>query len=926
MDDSFFANIAAMIGSDGSKTLLNETFNFYKTDPQFELCWPATLARLLDSVTISNNQLIYFIMEFCMEQLEESPKAVWADSFLPLIAKGFFILFDVKEVYLSWLTYLRRLLETKHSIIVRNETSGKSSSYPTAFSFTGVFCMISYVDRFIVLGVRVPEYDAFIAEHENTLTQLAAKAMPDNIIFPFAFVASNIMDFFSAPTSDARNLEEVAGFLNSYFAIELPSWTPAPIIASVEAIDSWRAILSIRSSITEISLNAYARNVFFVQAIFQQNCFVELATDGRFRKKSDGPLHTFDSHMGYILDSLKGCPKSRLDILYNCVLFLDSFCDRTKPICCKKIPNTGYLFGLEKSLGFPVVLNSVLDSILSRKNIIPADRLMVILSVLRSYVEAKSKTQENLIEIISSIEPKFLNLLKKDYAAVPSHYPILGILLDTIIKNDNVPYMDIGNEQFGITWYCSLVPVVCPEVWVKCWYNLQRRKMESSNVSVRFLESIEAGLEVIHSRTFFSKSFQEMCTLLNADKLPDVLSTLSAHNAKLYFLKMLTYIQKNKRMLFRLNCEVLEWVRSAESIDEDGEIEEGAVSERTDDYLLAFDLFIEDLPELCPSLKTIEQYLEMPTPSLPTSKNLLLVKELLALLPSNPKKRYSILKITDTFLDVLSTTLPPSILKESWTHALQGDTSQVSNSTVFHFAWVSFMFTRKWALAEYATQVINMAAKDYNSQNGFYAAFHEYLNGLESSKLELPLSFLKRLALHLASQLGNFPSKKSKELEKLVSSNPFLSPPLLPMFLLNCLSSLQPKIIESFFSSIIAEGPSEDEASLSKALQSSTYIKVIWILLQVGEESEKKVKVQDAIMKSIFLSTQDTPSLSKHYHIIGPPLKRMVAKYLHQAVTAPGWKSPSLHMIQRTILAHQCPPKALPNAAKEMVNFLTLLF
>lgn len=168
--------------------------------------WPSQAKSLVSRIRLDRHFLLFFLLKMSKDKIKSnSQAAVWAKGLRWILLRGFQVLRD-SQFYLDWLRRVQDLIAYFPQIV---ELEQESKFAPGAFAVTGCFCMVSYITRYTPLCKADDDAKEKYSQLENQIVQYVAKGQSNLIIFPFAYIASHIMELLNGPFKKPTTLSEI---------------------------------------------------------------------------------------------------------------------------------------------------------------------------------------------------------------------------------------------------------------------------------------------------------------------------------------------------------------------------------------------------------------------------------------------------------------------------------------------------------------------------------------------------------------------------------------------------------------------------------------------------------------------------------------------------------------------------------------------
>ncbi|KAJ3337753.1 hypothetical protein HDU91_001382, partial [Kappamyces sp. JEL0680] len=483
-----------------------------------------------------------------------------------------------------------------------------------------------------------------------------------------------------------------------------------------------------------------------------------------------------------------------------------------------------------------------------------------VMECLESYLLQRATSQEELLSIVTAISASTWQQLRQDYEMYPQYHSILTRLAALLRSKDSAPYQTKSSEELGLTWHSAAITTQCPDLVVRCWMHLLKKKGCSEDTKLRFVQSIEGALDSREKRQT-RDTVQRVLEILRNDALPPLLKDEALDQVKLAYFALINMAHRNKRSLFRTNVEIVYHLQSYDAVEaelDEGEIEEGAINERMDDVSAANYLFSSVYSSLLGASGVASLIPELPPLGSPSS-NILLGREMTALLPRSPGRRKEAIDVLYGVWKKLADSMPPAVFRQSLLQAIKSRFSAPSPACLFDAVFVEHFFSQVWIMKEYNAAVLSLISESSLGEKEPFSLFFEYLAALPNDTL--PKShpafvFLLELSKEAAIKLSSviIPASRSGKGGKggKVAPFGFLESPEFPktlmVFLHACLENSPENVLHSYFGQLVAE-MKLGRADSSHANVGNPYETVFISLLAL----QGSAKLADAAMIPLFI-------------------------------------------------------------------------
>ena len=914
----------------GNNDLFVEYLATCSTSPS---SWEYTVKSLLQSLEADHFQILFTLTDFSLQKSQEQPHITcFRSSLLPIVVCGFRLLHDHRQFYIPWLHKLFDLINNNFSafaytapLLIVAAAEGGCPFKPRASSFIGAICMIFYIERYydITSPSRLKEYDDEVAPLEHKLVQLVAIKDPDSIVFPLAFIGSDIMVQLGAvgAANITKTWDQVMEFMSTYFSIKLPI-VSTNLFFSEDLLKEWRTILLKNSA-------ASVRNVILVYGIFTECCSVTLEVGACFVKQSSRQ-HDSLSHWTDVFERLPNAYKDHFDLIKN-LANMEMRGVANRPSCCQKISSVVSIF--DKSV---------------KKLLDPNNPWRHKGSELLGEFLATCSIQEDLTDMLGSISWKTWESLRQesslyyesfDHSAnnqTSNQKPLLESLVEKLL-NLNLEFRNPLAKSLCLTWH-QYTLLMGPFSFVTAYMNLLERKALTTTTRIRLLESIEAQLTSrigsSSQATVIKGLFLEVLRLLHRDISP--ISGKTSLDLKLMFFDLRVLLDAKKKSLFKLNVLAHFFVTEQEAVSvQDDDMEEGeeaeGLPEEMNEIVAGRHLFAGRLYELFPDYAKIESLClnRVPGTTRFSATNLLLPKEIFSTLSGDPFECLDLVCLFVEYWKVAAIALPTSAFRASVQQAFTVFVLDSVELKVVDRVFIDFMFSNSWAMKEFSGPIFQIVETKYSKSLGVMAAMRSHFESLAStSKHPLPSSpqysmaaaigqwseellllkgIVKEIAVRLAwLKIPNAKSKVNKKKPVEESTYSFFTtanfPRSLLLFLADCLASCSEACVDAIFQHIVAEMKLERVPWDSKEILDANNYEVIFVALYLFSQTSM---VRDIAMKSIFL--QQDPSSNDNL-LTAMVSKLTLAQALMQEflMNAENYTRPIPLLIQQCLLCAEC--------------------
>lgn len=895
--------------------------------------WEDTVKSLLRSLEADHFQILFTLTDFSLQKSQEQPQITcFRSSLLPIVVCGFRLLHDHRQYYIPWLHKLFDLIKNNFSTfaytapLLVGAAEGERPFKPRASSFIGAICMIFYIERYydVTSSSRLKEYDDEVAPLEHKLVQLVAIKDPDSIVFPLAFIGSDIMVQLGAvgAADTTKTWDQVMEFMSTYFSIKLPI-VSTNLFFSEYLLKEWRTILLKNNA-------ASVRNVILVYGIFTECCSVTLEIGGACFVKQSSRQHDSLSHWTDVFERLPNNYKDYFDLIKN-LTNMEMRGVANRPICCKKISSVVSIF--DKSV---------------KKLLDPNNPWHHKGSELLGEFLGTCTVQEDLTDMLGSISWKTWESLRQEsslyYASLDestntlssNQKPLLESLVENLL-NLNLEFRNPLAKSLCLTWH-QYTLLMGPFSFANAYMNLLERKAITTTTRIRLLESIEAQLtsrigSSSHA-TVIKGLFLEVLRLLHRETSP--ISGKTSLDLKLMYFDLRVLLDAKKKSLFKLNVLTHFFVTEQEAVMvQDDDMEEGeeveGLPEEMNDVVAVHHLFAGRLYELFPDYAKIESLClnRVPGTARFSASNLLLPKAIFSSLSGDPSECLDLVCLFVEYWKVVAIALPTSAFRASVQQAFTVFVLDSVELKVVDRVFIDFMFSNSWAMKEFSGPIFQIVETKYSKSLGVMAAMRSHFESLASTSqhplLYSPqysmaaaigpwseeLLFFKGIVKDIAVRLAwlKIPNAKSKVNKKKgvdESTYSFFTtanfPRSLLLFLADCLASCSDACVDAVFQHIVAEMKLDRVPWDSKEIVDANNYEVIFVALYLLSQTSM---VRDIAMKSIFL--QQDPS-SNEIILTATVSKLTMAQALIQEflMTAENYTRPVPLLIQQCLLSAEC--------------------